>query len=148
MTAQAKTPNLNGVTAPNVQTEGNATDNRTKETIHLKNTSSTSTATLTAPTPKIRAYLEANPGWADEPFSRLFVAGFSFEEFACLTNLAKVQHRAAEASPVNPRVQEWLDAIPDVQRLPVTDVLKAGFTKEERNYAVDYLVAAVRKVMN
>ena len=90
MTAQGKTlERLAG------HIEGEAIETPTKETIHLKkSTSSTPTATLTAPTP---------------------------------------------------RVQAWLDAIPNVQRLPVADILRAGFSAEERNYVVEALMAAVAK---
>ncbi|TFD85010.1 hypothetical protein E3T61_18495 [Cryobacterium lactosi] len=45
-------------------------------------------------TPKVRAYLEAHPGWADEPATSLILAGFSNEEFAYLADLSLVQPRA------------------------------------------------------
>ncbi|POH68968.1 hypothetical protein C3B61_03450 [Cryobacterium zongtaii] len=61
-----------------------------------------------------------------------------------------MQHRTsttrttAETAPTV-KVQEWLEARPDVQRLPVTDILKAGFTKPEQAYVVDYLKAQCAK---
>jgi hypothetical protein len=93
VTAQAKTPeawqgNGGNETAPTL----------TKETIQLKITRTTETAAQTMPTPKVRAYLDARPAWVDEPFSWLFQAGFSMEEFAYFIGLVKVQHSAAQVS--------------------------------------------------
>lgn len=44
-----------------------------------------------------------------------------------------------------PNVQEWLEARPDVQRLPVADILAAGFSAAERDYVVQHLIAEVAK---
>jgi hypothetical protein len=106
-------------------------------------TTATSTTTQTRPTPEMRAYLDANPGWADEPFTNLFRAGFNIEDFAQFAYLAKAQHRDAQTSPVRDRVQEWLSAHEGDQRLEVQAILDADFSKEERAILVPAQKAAV-----
>jgi hypothetical protein len=60
-----------------------------------------------------------------------------------MSQITTVTSTAALSAP-SPKVRDWLNAIPNVHRLPVSAILMADFSAEERAYVVDHLKAAVR----
>jgi hypothetical protein len=79
-------------TAPTVTGEDNRTSDIQKEKriVKLHTTNEARQTTSAGDTPKVRAYLEAHPGWADEPATSLILAGLSNEEFAYLAKLVSL----------------------------------------------------------
>jgi hypothetical protein len=61
-----------------------------------------------------------------------------------MSQITPVTSTSTQTMPT-PKVRDWLGAIPNVQTLPVTDIIRAGFSKPEQAYVVDYLKAQVAK---
>jgi hypothetical protein len=87
-------------TAPTVTGENNRTSDIQKEKriVNHKTTNETPTTAIEAPTPKMLAYIEAHPGWGDEPVVDLMRAGFSSEEFGVFAALSLAAHRTESVS--------------------------------------------------